>query len=61
MEMQGRLCMFLSLYEEAAGYFKRPAMLYSPACQSYVDSCRLVDINTEHHVYALAYMVHPSA
>eukprot|EP00437_Effrenium_voratum_P005130 CAMPEP_0181432348 /NCGR_PEP_ID=MMETSP1110-20121109/18720_1 /TAXON_ID=174948 /ORGANISM="Symbiodinium sp., Strain CCMP421" /LENGTH=940 /DNA_ID=CAMNT_0023555747 /DNA_START=24 /DNA_END=2846 /DNA_ORIENTATION=- len=39
MEMQGRLCMFLSLYEEAAGYFKR-----------------LVDINTEHHVYALAYM-----
>lgn len=31
--------MFLSLYEEAAGYFKR-----------------LVDINTEHHVYALAYM-----
>eukprot|EP00439_Symbiodinium_sp_Y106_P080969 s432_g19.t2 len=39
MEMQGRLCMFLSLHEEAAGYFKR-----------------LVDINTEHHVYALAYM-----
>ncbi|CAE7579771.1 NAA15 [Symbiodinium sp. CCMP2456] len=39
MEMQGRLCMFLSLYEEAAGYFKR-----------------LVDINTEHHVYSLAYM-----